>query len=49
MGPRHLQRTRRLELLLEDAKTAPTGLEALVIDETGDRKDGKKKTAHVGK
>ncbi len=39
---------RRLELLLEDAKTAPTGLGALVIDETGDRKDGKK-TAHVGK
>jgi hypothetical protein len=39
---------RRLEFLLEDARTAPHGSGALVIDETGDRKDGKK-TAHVGK
>jgi len=39
---------RRVELLLEDPKTAPRQGGALVIDETGDRKDGKK-TAHVGK
>jgi SRSO17 transposase len=39
---------RRIELMLEDPKTAPSRGGALVIDETGDRKDGKK-TAHVGK
>lgn len=39
---------RRVELMLEDPKTAPVGSGALVIDETGDRKDGKA-TAHVGK
>jgi DDE superfamily endonuclease len=39
---------RRVELLLEDPKTAPREGGALVIDETGDRKDGKK-TAHIGK
>jgi hypothetical protein len=39
---------RRVELMLEDPKTAPSRGGALVIDETGDRKDGKK-TAHVGK
>ncbi len=39
---------RRLELLFEDPKAAPNASGALVIDETGDRKDGKK-TAHVGK
>ena len=39
---------RRLELLLEDPATAPDGEGALVIDEHGDRKWGKK-TAHVGK
>jgi hypothetical protein len=39
---------RRLGLLLEDPKTAPNASGALVIDETGDRKDGTK-TAHVGK
>ena len=38
---------RRMELMLEDPKTAPVGSGALVIDETGDRKDGKA-TAHVG-
>jgi hypothetical protein len=38
---------RRVELMLEDSKTAPVGSGALVIDETGDRKDGKA-TAHVG-
>jgi SRSO17 transposase len=38
---------RRVELMLEDPKTAPTKSGALVIDETGDRKDGKA-TAHVG-
>jgi SRSO17 transposase len=39
---------RRVELMLEDPRTAPEGSGALVIDETGDRKDGKA-TAHVGK
>src|SRR5918992_36493 len=38
---------RRVELMLEDPKTAPTKSGALVIDETGARKDGKA-TAHVG-
>ena len=39
---------RRVELMLEDPRTAPDAASALVIDETGDRKDGKA-TAHVGK
>jgi SRSO17 transposase len=39
---------RRVELMLEDLQTAPVESGALVIDETGDRKDGKA-TAHVGK
>lgn len=39
---------RRLEIMLEDPRTAPTEGGALVVDETGDRKDGKA-TAHVGK
>ncbi len=39
---------RRVELLLEDPATAPNEGGALVIDETGDRKEGKK-TAHVGR
>src|ERR687898_3592535 len=39
---------RRVELMLEGPETAPVGSGALVIDETGDRKDGKA-TAHVGK
>lgn len=39
---------RRLELLLEAPKIAPQASGALVVDETGDRKDGEK-TAHVGK
>ena len=39
---------RRMALMLEDPKIAPTAGGALVIDETGDRKDGKA-TAHVGK
>jgi SRSO17 transposase len=38
----------RKKLLLENLQTAPTPQGALVIDETGDRKDGKK-TAHVGR
>jgi hypothetical protein len=38
----------RLTLLREDATTAPTTRGVLVIDETGDRKDGHK-TAHVGR
>src|SRR5512135_1659050 len=38
----------RLTLLGEDATTAPHARGVLVIDETGDRKDGHK-TAHVGR
>src|SRR5260370_3707984 len=38
----------RLQLWREDPTTAPTSKGVLVIDETGDRKDGHK-TAHVGK
>lgn len=38
---------RRVELMLEEPETAPHESGALVIDETGDRKDGKA-TAHVG-
>jgi SRSO17 transposase len=38
---------RRLELLLADPATAPHGGGVLVIDDSGDRKDGSK-TAHVG-
>jgi SRSO17 transposase len=38
----------RLTLLREDASTAPNARGVLVIDETGDRKDGHK-TAHVGR
>ena len=45
--PEELNR-RRMDLMLEDPKTAPKGSGVLVIDETGDRKDGKA-TAHVGK
>jgi DDE superfamily endonuclease len=39
---------RRVELILEDSQRAPHKSGALVIDESGDRKDGKA-TAHVGK
>ena len=39
---------RRLELLLADPATAPHGGGVLVIDDSGDRKDGRK-TAHVGR
>jgi DDE superfamily endonuclease len=39
--------SRRLELLLADPATAPHGGGVLVIDDSGDRKDGRK-TAHVG-
>src|SRR5215207_6020826 len=46
-NPEELNR-RRMDLMLEDPKTAPKGSGVLVIDETGDRKDGKA-TAHVGK
>ena len=38
----------RLTLLCEDPSTAPTSNGVLVIDETGDRKDGHH-TAHVGR
>jgi hypothetical protein len=40
--------SRRLSLPCEDPSTAPSGRGVLVIDETGDRKDGHK-TAHVGR
>lgn len=39
---------RRLELLLTHPRTAPRARGALVIDDSGDRKDGTK-TAHVGR
>src|SRR6266699_427862 len=39
---------RRLELLLADPATAPHSGGVLVIDDSGDRKDGVK-TAHVGR
>jgi DDE superfamily endonuclease len=39
---------RRLELLLNDPATAPQEAGVLVIDDSGDRKDGTK-TAHVGR
>ena len=39
---------RRLELLLADPATAPHGGGVLVIDDSGDRKDGAK-TTHVGR
>ena len=38
----------RLRLLRQDATTAPNAHGVLVIDETGDRKDGHQ-TAHVGR
>ncbi|WSY48150.1 transposase (plasmid) [Embleya sp. NBC_00888] len=40
--------TRRVELLLADPVTAPHAGGVLVIDDSGDRKDGTA-TAHVGK
>jgi SRSO17 transposase len=40
--------TRRLALLRRDPGTAPHGQGVLIVDETGDRKDGEK-TAHVGR
>jgi SRSO17 transposase len=46
-NPQEVNR-RRAQLMLEDRRTAPDEGGALVIDETGDRKDGTK-TAHVGK
>jgi SRSO17 transposase len=39
---------RRLELLLADPATAPHDAGVLVIDDSGDGKDGTK-TAHVGR
>src|SRR5713101_5001468 len=39
---------RRLELLLADPATAPRDAGVLVVDDSGDRKDGVK-TAHVGR
>jgi SRSO17 transposase len=43
-----LVQAKRLHLLMQDPQTAPTDQGVLVIDETGDRKDGHK-TAHVGR
>ena len=39
---------RRVKIMFEDPRSAPTTSGALVVDETGDRKDGKA-TAHVNK
>ena len=44
----HTLNRRRLDLLRADPTTAPDDRGVLVIDETGDRKDGHK-TAHVGR
>lgn len=46
-NPEEINR-RRVEIMLQEPKTAPQASGALVVDETGDRKDGKA-TAHVGK
>ncbi len=46
-NPEEMNR-RRVEIMLKDPRTAPTAGGALVVDETGDRKDGKA-TVHVGK
>ncbi len=46
-SPEEINR-RRVQIMLKDPRTAPTESGALVVDETGDRKDGKA-TAHVGK
>ncbi len=46
-SPEEINR-RRVEIVLEDPRTAPTAGGALVVDETRDRKDGKA-TAHIGK
>lgn len=35
--------------MLEDSKTAPTAGGALLVDETGDRKDGRATAHDVGK
>lgn len=43
-----LVNARRLEMLLGDAATAPHAQGVLVIDDSGDRKDGTR-TAHVGR
>ena len=48
MGSLTRSNSRRLELLLADPATAPHGGGVLVIDDSGDRKDGVK-TAHVGR
>jgi SRSO17 transposase len=45
--PKQINR-RRVELMLQDTKTAPNADSVLVIDEHGDRKWGKH-TAHVGR
>jgi SRSO17 transposase len=46
-SPEEINR-RRVQIMLENPRSAPTPCGALVVDETGDRKDGKA-TAHVGK
>src|SRR5215217_510531 len=46
-SPQEINR-RRVQIMLEDPRTAPQAGGALVVDETGDRKDGKA-TAHIGK
>src|SRR5205814_9318639 len=47
-GDERKMQGRPLALLREEPTTAPTSKGVLVIDETGDRKDGHK-TAHVGR
>jgi len=46
-SPQEINRC-RVQIMLEDPRSAPRADGALVVDETGDRKDGKA-TAHVGK
>ena len=46
-SPEEINR-RRVRIMLEEPRSAPTAGGALVVDETGDRKDGNA-TAHVGK
>jgi SRSO17 transposase len=46
-SPQEINR-RRVQIMLEDPRSAPRADGALVVDETGDRKNGKA-TAHVGK
>src|SRR5512133_3521895 len=48
VGAQHREAQRRVRLLCQDPATAPTDRGVLVIDDTGDRKDGTA-TAHVAR